>query len=286
MGLSFYRKYGNFPGHLSEMIKNGKVPHAFVIEADSTFDKEGLAKAAAQALVCRQMPGEGCGRCVECRKIKDETYEALYIVRPADTTEKKTGTLTIKDAQVEDLQARLKTRPEVGEHNIAIIESGGTMTRKAQTRFLKTLEEPPEGTVIMILTENSEELLPTINSRCVNARLCDPTGTAAEPPEGTRELLALIAKKAYFRDILDHLGGMVKTRSDAYELLDGAEALIGKAVRRSAGAEGESPRTAIGPEAAKQAVRCIEKTRRDIKLGASHNYMLRKMILDLEDIIS
>ena len=108
MGLSKYRQYGSAAAKLKDAVNSGIVSHAYILEGDNNVDKLGFAKAFAQALLCKQMPGEGCGRCIECRKIEDGNYEDLYLVEPEDTTARKTGTNTIKDAQIEELQVRLK----------------------------------------------------------------------------------------------------------------------------------------------------------------------------------
>lgn len=221
MGLSKYRKYGKAAEKLKDAVNSGIVSHAYIIEGDHNIDKMGFSRAFAQALICRQMPGEGCGRCVECRKIQDGNYEDLYVVEPEDTTTRKTGTSSIKDADIEELQVRLKSRPTAGDHNIAIIAGGDTMTPRAQTRFLKTLEEPPEGTVIMILSENSEELLPTINSRCVNIRLYDLEGSSeSSGTEAASRIIGMIMNKAFFFDVKEELDNAVKSRNDAYAFLD------------------------------------------------------------------
>ena len=152
MTLSAYGKYGSAASKLGDAVRSGIVSHAYIIEGDNNIDKMGFARAFCQALTCREMPGEGCGRCVNCRKIADGNHEDLYVVEPDDQTAAKTGTNSIKDAAVEELQVRLKEKPTAGEHNMAVISDGDTMTTRAQTRFLKTLEEPPDGTVIMILS--------------------------------------------------------------------------------------------------------------------------------------
>lgn len=278
MGLSKYRKYGRAAEKLKDAVNSGIVSHAYIIEGDHNIDKMGFSRAFAQALICRQMPGEGCGRCVECRKIQDGNYEDLYVVEPEDTTSRKTGTSSIKDADIEELQVRLKSRPTAGDHNIAIISGGDTMTPRAQTRFLKTLEEPPEGTVIMILSENSEELLPTINSRCVNIRLYDLEGSSeSSGTEAASRIIGMIMNKAFFFDVKEELDNAVKSRNDAYAFLDACETLIGERVRE----QNES----MSPEAAERSTQLIEETRRAVKAGASYNYMIRGLVLRLGDIL-
>ncbi len=279
MTLSAYGKYGSAARKLGDAVKSGIISHAYIIEGDSNIDKMGFARAFLQALTCREMPGEGCGKCVNCRKIADGNHEDLYVVEPDDTTAAKSGTVSIKDAAVEDLQVRLKEKPTAGEHNMAVISGGDTMTTRAQTRFLKTLEEPPEGTVIMILSENSEELLPTINSRCVNIRLYDSLGEdRTEGAEEAEKILRMIMDRAYFADIRSELDNAVRSRQDAYMLLDGLESLIGSIVR---GKEELS----LEPDQARVSTELIEEARRDIKLGAGYNYRIRSLVLRLGEAV-
>ena len=279
MTLSAYGKYGSAASKLGDAVRSGIVSHAYIIEGDNNIDKMGFARAFCQALTCREMPGEGCGRCVNCRKIADGNHEDLYVVEPDDQTAAKTGTNSIKDAAVEELQVRLKEKPTAGEHNMAVISDGDTMTTRAQTRFLKTLEEPPDGTVIMILSENSEELLPTINSRCVNIRLYDVSGSdSTEGTEEAEKILRMIINREYFADVKAELDKAVKSRQDAYVLLDGMESMVGSIVK------GRSE-LRMEPDQAMAGTQLIEETRRDIKLGAGYNYRMRGLVLRLGEII-
>ena len=279
MTLSAYGKYGSAASKLGDAKRSGIVSHAYIIEGDSNIDKIGFARAFCQALTCSEMPGEGCGKCVNCRKIADGNHEDLYVVEPDDTTASKNGTDSIKDAAVEELQVRLKEKPAAGDHNMAIISGGDTMTMRAQTRFLKTLEEPPEGTVIMILSENSEELLPTINSRCVNIRLYDAGGAdRSEGADEAEKIFRIIMEKAYFADVKAELDKAVRTRQDAYMLLDGMESLVGSIAR------GRSD-ISMTPAQAEASTELREETRRDIKLGAGYNYRIRGLVLRLGEII-
>lgn len=279
MTLSAYGKYGSAAAKLGDAVRSGIVSHAYIIEGDCNVDKMGFARAFCQALTCLEAPGEGCGRCVNCRKIADGNHEDLYVVEPDDTTQSKSGTTSIKDSAVEELQVRLKEKPTAGEHNMAVISDGDTMTTRAQTRFLKTLEEPPEGTVIMILSENSEELLPTINSRCVNIRLYDVSGSdSTEGTEEAEKILRMIINGEYFADVKAELDKAVKSRQDAYVLLDGMESMVGSIVK------GRSE-LRMEPGQAMEGTQLIEETRRDIKLGAGYNYRMRGLVLRLGEII-
>ena len=152
---------------LAERIRGsvtaGNVFHAYIIEGDTCVDKVAFAKDMLKAIMCRENPGMGCEECIDCRKIAHDNYEDLYFI--------ESDGLSVKDEAVFQLQEKLKLRPSGGNRNLAIIKDADTMTVRAQNRLLKTLEEPTPGTVIILLSENRDNLLETIRSRCVAYRL-------------------------------------------------------------------------------------------------------------------
>lgn len=278
MTLRDFEKYGKGVEKLEAAVESGQVSHAYIFEGEKTIDKEGLALAFARALLCPEKPGIGCGACPTCRKITDGNYEDLYTVKPQQASGKKSKVSSIRDADVEELQERLITKPSAGDRNIAIISSAGLMTKRAQTRFLKTLEEPAPGTVIMLLTENVFDLLPTINSRCVTVRLAETTGEERpELADQAAEILGMIERKSFFFDIKELLDKVISSREDAYNLLYAMEDEIGRDI--------EEGGRKYGLKACSAAVELIEKTKRTVRANVSYNYAVRALILKLEDII-
>ena len=276
MGLGEYRKYGSSAAKIKNMIESGRVPHSYIIEGDNNIDKEGFAKAFAKALMCVQMPGEGCGRCITCRKIESENYEDMFFVRPDDRTSKKSGTLSVKDDQISGLQSRLLGKPTGGDRNIAVISHGDTMTQRAQSRLLKTLEEPTPGTIIMILVENGEMLLPTIDSRCVKIRLNDIEGRSETPmTKLAAEIMGMIAGGALFFDIREKLDKSIKGRADAYAFLDGMESALSICMRNGGAFTAGEAALAVG---------AVESARSAVRMNVVPKYAIRDMVLKLRDI--
>lgn len=277
MGLSSYEKYGSAAGRLKQAALSGRVPHAYILEGDHNTDKRGLAEAFAKALLCREKPGEGCGVCPTCRKIDDGNYEDLYLCAPEESG--KSGTSSVKDAQIEQLQADLKVVPAAGDRNIAIIEGADRMTARAQTRILKTLEEPPAGTVILLLSENAEMLLPTIRSRCVTLRLWNPGGVTAAPGGLTafaQEILERISQGAYYFDLKKAIDKKVRGRNDAYAFVDGVETAL-EGMLRGGGL--------FSPEQAARGAAYTEEARRGLQKNMVPKYAVMSLILRLEDLV-
>jgi DNA polymerase-3 subunit delta' len=296
MGISDFSKYGNSISRLKSAILNSMVSHAYLIEGDYNTDKKGVALAFAAAVLCRENPGEGCGSCRSCRNIKNGCYEDLYLTEPESKSKGIGQALSIKDAQIENLQVRLKSVPTGGGRNIAVISDADSMTMRAQTRLLKTLEEPTPGTVIILLSENSELLLQTIRSRCVKVRLnsfaggdaAGPTRDDAGAADGCEagsgtdmrayadEVLKMIINKDFFFDIKEKLDAAVKSRKDAYAFLDGMEFVLERYLR--------SGNDLITSGALTEDIGYVEKARRDIQRSASFRYCVRNLVLKMRGI--
>lgn len=267
MSLNNYKEFDKLVRRISRAIAEGSVSHAYIIEGDSCVDKAAFAKDFVKAVLCQNAPGIGCDHCVTCRKIDHDNYEDLYVLKADD--------LSLKDAAVAELQEKLKNKPSGGMRNIAVIQDADTMTVRAQNRLLKTLEEPNPGTVILLLSENTENLLQTITSRCITYRLGnfvqDSAGvdlTAAE------EIMEMILNRAYFCDLKDRLTKLVKDRKEAFRFLDGLERLF----RRYLTEEGSS---VMRKEKMMMNIKYIEEARRDLLANVNYKYAIRNLILKI-----
>ena len=265
MSLERFRANEKLTSRIGAAIRAGKVFHAYMIEGDSLADKEGFALEFCKAILCAQKPGIGCDACASCRKIDHGNCEDLYVVE-ADG-------ISVKDEQIEKLQAELQKKP-LGPRNLAIIKDADTMTKRAQNRLLKTLEEPYEGTVIFLLSENRENLLDTIRSRCVIYRL-EPDGRDREAGEAAEEIFAAVREgKSFFRR-RELVSKYVKSREDAFALLDGLERLYGRLLIREAGLK-----DAYGEDVG-AAVALIEEARRDLLFKVNYQYAIKNLMLKI-----
>ncbi len=267
MSLRDYRAFAPLTDRISRAIQGGRLSHAYIIEGDSCIDKERFAKDLIKAALCREDPGWGCDRCAVCRKIDHDNYEDLYVVRPDD--------LSVKDASIAQLQEKLKSRPTGGRGNIAVIDHADTMTLRAQNRLLKTLEEPSPGTLILLLSENTENLLPTITSRCIVHRLGNfAADHAVVDLKLPRQIMDMVAEHAYFCEFKDKLTKEVKDRQAAFQLLDGMERLLCQYLRGEGSGDVKREKTA-------EYVKYVEEARRDLIAGVNYKYAIRNLILKI-----
>ena len=151
--------------HLQNAIKLQKVSHAYILDGEEGAGKNMLARAFAQTLQCERGGTEPCGECHSCKQAQSGNQPDIIKV-----THEKPNTISVDDIRTQ-VNNDIVIKPYSSKYKIYIIPEADLMSAQAQNALLKTIEEPPEYAVIMLLTENAEALLPTIRSRCVMMKL-------------------------------------------------------------------------------------------------------------------
>lgn len=150
--------------HFRSAVINNTVNHAYIINGEKSSGKASLAKAFAMAIMCEAGGSEACMQCESCRKIINNCNpDFINLVK--DPT-KKTGIIGIDEIRHQIISSMYE-RPYNGDRKVYIIDDADLMNIPAQNAILKTLEEPPEYAVILLITRNISKLLPTIISRCI-----------------------------------------------------------------------------------------------------------------------
>ena len=240
-------------------IESGQISHAYIFEGSSLSDKETVARSFLKAI-------SGVTKLEICPDFYEVKAEA----------EKGRSVRSIKDQDLEELQANLKMKPQ-GSRNLALILDADTMTVRAQNRLLKTLEEPTPGTVIVLLSENTENLLETIRSRCVIYRFYD-NDRADEDKTSLDELAEEIISSRSFHEAKKAMSGDLKTREDAYMFIDVLQMKYRDIMTGKDKAHGS-----ITKEEAIRNIEEIENTRRDLNGNAIVGYALRHLVLKLQE---
>ena len=275
MNSEFDQTSAELSPSLRRMASGGSTPHGFILEGPAHVDKTAVAKAFAMALLCPVSPGAGCGRCATCHKILHENHIDCTVLRAGKAENSKVK--SIKDADIERLIQRLGTKPYDGDRNIGIVESAETMTHRACNRLLKTLEEPPAGTVIMLLTDNAQSLPETIRSRCVLERVQAGAGESVSAflEEARRLVYELVEGAPYYRlkETLDRLN---LDKEAALAFLDSMEQVYGELLRGHG-----SRRELFRRESIYQAVHLVEAAKNDIRDNISVRYALMNLVLEI-----
>ena len=137
-------------------LKSSKFFHSYLFTGIKGVGKTTTANAFVFHLLCKEKKSP-CGECSSCKKLIKEVHPDVLKIFP----EKKE--ITIK--QVREVIQFLKYRPIEGEYKVIIIDQAEKMNLEAANALLKSLEEPPEFAIFILITENFTKLLPTIVSR-------------------------------------------------------------------------------------------------------------------------
>jgi DNA polymerase III subunit delta' len=150
-------------GELAEAAAGHGMSQSWLITGPAGSGRSIVALAFAAALQCETHTG--CGHCPGCEAVLARVHADLVIVSPEGLS------IGIDDAK--ELVRKASTRPTVGHWRVMIIEDADRFTDEAENTFLKTLEEPPERTVILLCAPSPADMLLTTASRCrkVNLRL-------------------------------------------------------------------------------------------------------------------
>lgn len=163
--------FGGILGHAREIdilkgaASSGHVAHAFVFAGPDGIGKKLVAAAFARALNCQVSPDDSCGACADCSMMDSSVHPNLIEVCPVDKDGEKDPEGLIRISQIREVQNALRFRVDSGM-KVVIVDGADRLVPQAANAFLKTLEEPPPGSVIILVTSKPSELLPTILSRC------------------------------------------------------------------------------------------------------------------------
>ena len=143
---------------LKSMLRSGQLPHAFLFSGIEGIGKRTVATGFVKALNCLTLTDDFCGQCLQCRKIDKQLHPDVMFVEPEKNL--------LKIEQMRVLQQDIIFKPLEGKKKAVIIDSAEKMNAQAANCLLKTLEEPPEDTVIVLIAHSVSDMLPTVLSRC------------------------------------------------------------------------------------------------------------------------
>jgi DNA polymerase-3 subunit delta' len=178
---------------LRSALRRGALHHAYLFGGPEGVGKGRAARLLAQAANCEGGGGlrdDPCGACIPCRKIEKGIHPDVLVLSEeramakAGRWEPKAGRSPSKDIvvdQVRDLvDRRLALRRFEGRRRFVVIDPADAMNPQAQAALLKTLEEPPDDTTLVLVASSPDALLPTIRSRCLRVTFAPiPAATLA-----------------------------------------------------------------------------------------------------------
>ena len=147
---------------VTKRIEEDTLPHALLVSGSSGIGKKNFSLAVVQNILCETCKGKStaCGTCKSCLLITGETHPDLKIIEPSGKSE------TIGVDQIRELTNYVTLTPHIGQYKIALIHDAEKMNTNAANSLLKSLEEPPKSSIIILVSSRPNTLIPTIRSRC------------------------------------------------------------------------------------------------------------------------
>lgn len=170
-------------------VRGERLGQTYLIYGPAGAGKLALARAVAAAAACLEgaARGDACGECAACAAGTSGAEADLEVLAPAE------GKREILIDQVREATRELALAPMVGRTRALIVVQADRLREEAANAFLKTLEEPPERAVVLLLTTRPEAVLPTIRSRALEVRLPPGDGGGA-PGEAAPEMIEAAAQ--------------------------------------------------------------------------------------------
>jgi len=155
---------------LKKQLFSGRIPHSYLFIGPEGIGKKKTGIEIAKFLNCKKPENDSCDECISCQKIGkaihpdvhiiDFEWQALFLEEPL---EKQTQ---IKIDSVREIQKEISLKPSEGKWKVFIIDNSEKLSQEASNCLLKTLEEPPENSMLILLTTIKDALPQTIISRC------------------------------------------------------------------------------------------------------------------------
>jgi DNA polymerase-3 subunit delta' len=168
---------------LQRSLARGRLGHAYLFSGDQLEELESLARTLAKTLNCQNPVKENgaamdcCDECASCRKIDSDTHADIHWARP----ESKSRVVTTD--QMRDLTREIQLKPSEAQYKVAIIAGADRLHINAANAFLKTLEEPPKNSILILLSTEPSRILETIVSRCLRVNFSGDSRRELAPAE-------------------------------------------------------------------------------------------------------
>ncbi|MXX11619.1 MAG: DNA polymerase III subunit delta' [Nitrospira sp. SB0677_bin_15] len=192
------------------------IGHAYLFSGDDGIGKRLMALRFAQALSCETPPSssqpDSCGHCRACEQIDSGTYPDLLVIEP----EQDKVNPQIKIDRVREIERHVIYRPLLSARKICIIDDADRLNANAANAFLKTLEDPPEHSLFILVTSQPLRLLATVRSRCLTLRFSPATPEQFQGALALQQAMAIEDAKFLSQVCGNRIG--VALRTDLSEL--------------------------------------------------------------------
>ena len=156
---------------LKSTLSTQTLPHAYLFYGAVGVGRYKTARAVAKAIFCKRMEADFCGECLDCQRVEKESHPDFIVIRPMTRKGEKEGEVDhdlgeIRIDPVRELQRWISIRSFEGDWRVCVLDGAENLNIQAFNALLKTLEEPPEKSLLILISPTRTQLLPTVLSRC------------------------------------------------------------------------------------------------------------------------
>jgi DNA polymerase III subunit delta' len=182
MSFAAFPQYADAVQLLQRSLERGRLGHAYLFVGDRLEPLEGVARTLVKTLNCEAPAGgastagppDCCDRCASCRKIDAGQHPDVTWVRPESRTR------VIRIDQVRDLMRTLNLKPTQAAYKAGVLVAADRLKEEAANAFLKTLEEPPARSILILLSTDPSRIIDTILSRCLRLNFSVEAASGAD----------------------------------------------------------------------------------------------------------
>lgn len=173
--------HANIVERFAQALAHGRLSHAYLFVGMDGIGKQLFARELAKAVLCGRGRGEACDLCPSCLKIEHGNHPDVTLVRRREGGSKGEPRAQILIEQVrEEIQDPIAYKPFEARYKVFVVVDADRMTEEAQNCLLKTLEEPPPHSLLVLIASRLEPFVDTVVSRCQIVRFRPLPAAAVE----------------------------------------------------------------------------------------------------------
>ena len=215
-------------------------------------------------ILCLDAKDDSCNKCKACIMFDDSNHPDYYEINKEDTE-------SIKIDEIREMQEKIYEKPITSSKKVYVINNAEKMTVEAQNCLLKTLEEPPEFVSIILVSNNDNNLLTTIKSRCTKVAFTEEnqkelTEEAKERYDALEKVFGHVEEYLSI-DLLNKLDVLYKDKDNIFENLDFINMILIKKARHN--------------EKYLDYIDYVEETKSKLKLNSNYDMCIDNLILKI-----
>ncbi|MBI1840361.1 MAG: hypothetical protein HYR88_05855 [Verrucomicrobia bacterium] len=183
MAWQHLQQFAAATAYLQKGLSRGRLAHAYLFTGEQMEPLEAFGRTLAKAVNCENPPRrsesglglDSCDACLSCRKIDGAKHPDMHWLRAESKMRQ------IRTEQMTELLRTVFLKPNEARYKVCFIVAAERMNAQAANKFLKTLEEPPADSLLLLLSTAPEQVIETIRSRCQRIQLFNTDGVDATP---------------------------------------------------------------------------------------------------------